>query len=96
MGLRDRVGKIDDSYQPRLWVSLAALVVLGAYVLYFIAANDDEVSVDFLFFEARTGLIWVILLSLAIGILAGVLLSQLYRKRSARSATPSSIRSGDS
>ena len=81
MGVRDRVGKIDDSYQPRLWLSLGGLVLLAAYVIYFVVANDDDVSVDFLFFEARTGLIWVILLALAIGIVGGVLLSQLYRRR---------------
>jgi uncharacterized integral membrane protein len=96
MRLRDRAGKIDESYQPRLWLILGALVLLAAYVIYFVVANDDDVSVDFLFFDTRTGLIWVILLALAIGLLAGVLLSQLYRRRSARSATPSSIRSGDS
>ena len=47
------------------------------------AANNDRVSVKFLFFDATTGLIWVILLSLAIGVVAGLLLSQLYRRRSA-------------
>lgn len=81
MGLRDRVRDVDESFQPRLWLVLGGLVVLVAYVIYFIVANDDEVSVDFLFFSARTGLIWVILLCLAIGILGGMLLSQLYRRR---------------
>ena len=81
MSVRDRVGRIDESYQPRLWLILGALVLLAAYVIYFVVANDDDVSVDFLFFEARTGLIWVILLALAIGIVGGVLLSQLYRRR---------------
>jgi uncharacterized integral membrane protein len=97
MGLRDRADKIDDTYQPRLWFVIGGLVAVAAYVLYFIAANDDEVSVKFLFAEATTSLIWVILLSLALGLLAGILLSQLYRRRSsARRATPSEIRSGDS
>lgn len=96
MGLRDRAGRFDESHQPRLLVIIGALVLLAAFVIYFVVANDDDVSVDFLFFEATTGLIWVILLSLAIGIVAGVLLSQVYRRRSARSAMPSSTRSGDS
>jgi uncharacterized integral membrane protein len=97
MRLRGRTGKIDETYQPRLWVTIAVLGLLLAYVIYFIAANDDEVSVKFLFAEAETSLIWVILLCLAIGIAAGVLLSQLYRRRrSASSATPSEIRAGDS
>jgi len=96
VALRDRTRKLDESYQPRLWLVLGGLGLLVAYVLYFVLANDDEVSVDFLFFDATTGLIWVILLSLAIGLVAGLLLSQLYRRRSASTATPSATRSGDS
>jgi uncharacterized integral membrane protein len=97
MRLRGRSGKIDETYQPRLWITIVVLGLLLAYVIYFVAANDDEVSVKFLFADAETSLIWVILLCLAIGIAAGVLLSQLYRRRSsASSATPSEIRSGDS
>jgi uncharacterized integral membrane protein len=97
MGLRDRTSRINESYQPKLWLTLGALVLVIAYVLYFVAANDTEVSVKFLFFEATTSLIWVILFSVVLGLLAGVLLSQLYRRRRAASrATPSEIRSGDS
>ena len=97
MRLRGRRGKLDETYQPRLWITIVLLGLLLAYVIYFVAANDEEVSVQFLFVEADTSLIWVILLSLAIGLAAGVLLSQLYRRRSsASSATPSEIRSGDS
>jgi uncharacterized integral membrane protein len=97
MGLRKRADRIDETYQARLWVIIGVLVALVAYVLYFVAANDDEVSVQFLVADARTSLIWVILLSLFLGVVIGVLLSQLYRRRrSASSVTPSSTRSGDS
>ena len=97
MGLRKRAGRIDETYQPKLWLIIGGLIAVAAYVLYFVAANDDEVSVKFLFFDATTSLIWVILFSLVLGIVAGLLLSQLYaRRRSARRATPSEIRSGDS
>jgi uncharacterized integral membrane protein len=96
MGLGNRTKKLDETYQPRLWITIAVLGLLLAYVIYFIAANDDQVSVKFLFAEAETSLIWVILLCLVLGIVAGVLLSQLYRRRSASSATPSPTRSGDS
>jgi uncharacterized integral membrane protein len=97
MRLRGRTGRIDETYQPRLWITIVVLGLLLAYVIYFIAANDDEVSVKFLFAEAETSLIWVILLCLAIGIAAGVLVSQLYRRRRPpSSATPSEIRAGDS
>ena len=101
MGLGKRAGKVDEDYQPRLWLTLVVLGLLLAYVLYFVAANDDQVSVSFLFFEATLGLIWVILLSVGIGLAGGLLLSQLYRRRAAtrRSAstpTPSATRAGDS
>ena len=97
MGLRNRATKVDESYQPKLWLILGGLILLVAYVLYLVAANDEEVSVKFLFFDATTSLIWVILFSLLLGLVAGVLLSQLYRRRrSASKPTPSAIRPGDS
>jgi uncharacterized integral membrane protein len=97
MGLRGRTKKIDESYQPRLWLTIGVLGLVLAYIIYFVAANDDEVSVKFLFAEAETSLIWVILLCLALGVVAGVLLSQIYRRRrSAITDTPSEIRSDDS
>jgi uncharacterized integral membrane protein len=77
----DRTKKLDETYQPKLWGTIVLLGLLIAYVIYFIAANDEEVAVQFLFFEAETSLIWVILLSLVLGVVVGVLLSQLYRRR---------------
>jgi uncharacterized integral membrane protein len=68
-------------WQPRLWVALVALVAIAGYVIGFIVANTHKVDVDFLFASPRTSLIWVILLSLAIGLVAGVLASQLYARR---------------
>ena len=73
--------EFDRTGRPRLWAILTTLALVVAYVIGFVVANDDEVDVNFLFTTARTSLIWVILLSLGIGVLAGVLLSQLYRRR---------------
>lgn len=87
------------SWQPRLWVTLGVLILIGAYLVAFVVGNDEEASVDFVFGEARTSLIWVILLSLLAGLVGGVLLSQLQQRRqrrsSARTETPSSISEGD-
>ena len=103
--------RFERTWQPRLWLSLGLLIVLAAYVIAFVVANDDEASVSFVFAEARTSLIWVILLSLLSGLIGGVLLSQLHARRQsfrretapdepysseARSDTPSSIDAGDS
>ena len=56
------------SWQPRLWLTLATLILIGAYLIAFVVGNDEEASVDFVFAEARTSLIWVILLSLLAGL----------------------------
>ena len=92
--------EFDRSWQPRLWIRVGALVLIGAYLIAFVAGNDQEASVDFVFGQARTSLIWVILLSLLAGLVGGVLLSQLHRRRQARRSdasveTPSPISDGD-
>ncbi len=109
MAARER--EFQRNWQPRLWLSLALLILLAAYVIAFVIGNTDEASVNFIFGEARTSLIWVILLSVLVGLIAGVLLSQVYRRRQAfrsiasssdpyssdaSSETPSSIADGDS
>ena len=73
--------EFDRSWQPRLWIRVGLLVLIGGYLIAFVAGNDKEASVDFVFGQARTSLIWVILLSLLAGLVGGVLLSQLSRRR---------------
>ena len=70
-----------ETFQPRLWLTIIALGLIVAYLIAFVAKNDAEVTVHFIFFTVRTSVIWLILLGLAIGIVAGVLLSQLERRR---------------
>ncbi len=76
------------------------LILIGAYLIAFVVGNDEKASVDFVFGEARTSLIWVILLSLLAGLVGGVLLSQLHRRRQTRRSeasveTPEPISDGD-
>jgi uncharacterized integral membrane protein len=98
--------EFDRSWQPRLWVTLGLLILIGAYLIAFVVGNDEEASVNFVFAKAKTSLIWVILLSLLAGLLGGVLLSQLHRRRQTRKSnqllksetsveTPESISEGD-
>ncbi len=109
--MESREREFERNWQPRLWLTLALLVLLAAYVIAFVIGNADETSVNFIFAEATTSLIWVILLSLLVGLLAGVLLSQLHRRRyysrridddgyeessEASTEMPSSIADGDS
>ena len=70
-----------ETFQPRLWLSVLGLVLIGAYVVAFIAENNKRVTVHFVLFSAETSVIWVILFTLAIGIVGGLLLSQLERRR---------------
>jgi uncharacterized integral membrane protein len=90
----------ERSWQPRLWIRLGLLILIGAYLIAFVVGNDEEASVDFVFGEARTSMIWVILLSLLAGLVGGVLVSQLAARRHARRSAertemPSSISDGD-
>lgn len=77
-----RRGKqVSETWQPKLWLVLVALLLVAGYLFAFAVKNDDEVNVDFVVGSAQTSVIWMILLSLVLGLVAGVLLSQLYRRR---------------
>lgn len=71
-------------WQPRLYAKLLILAVVIAYVVGFVLENDKHVKVRFVFGSSRVSLIWLILLSLALGLVGGMLLSQLYRHRHRR------------
>jgi uncharacterized integral membrane protein len=83
-----RFGRIDEErireWQPRLWAKLLLLVAAGVYLIAFVIENSRQVHLHFVLVTATVSLIWLILLSAAIGLLAGVLLSQLYRRRGRR------------
>ena len=70
-----------DEWQGRLWVLLVGLFLLALYVIAFVVKNDDRIDIDFVLFTATVSLIWEIVFILALGVLGGVLLSQLYRRR---------------
>jgi uncharacterized integral membrane protein len=67
-------------WQPRFWARLLGLLAIAVYVIAFILENRKKVHLHFVFFTATVSLIWLILLSLAIGLVAGALLKQLYRR----------------
>jgi uncharacterized integral membrane protein len=68
-------------WQPRFWAKLIGLVLIACYVIAFIIENHKNVHLHFVVFTARVSQIWLILLSLGIGVLAGALLGQLSRRR---------------
>jgi uncharacterized integral membrane protein len=74
----------EREWQPRLWLKLLLLLATLAYAIAFVLENRKEIGLHFVFATAQVSLIWLILLSIALGLLGGVLLSQLYRRRRRR------------
>ena len=81
--------EVADRWQPRLYARLIVLGLLIAYAIAFILENRKQVSVHFVLATARVSLVWLILLALGVGLLGGILLAQLERRRRRRSHEPS-------
>jgi uncharacterized integral membrane protein len=77
---------MNEQWQPRLYARWIVLALVVAYVIAFILENGKHVKVKFVFHATSVSLIWVILLSIALGAVGGILLSQLERRRRSRSA----------
>jgi len=82
-------GEVSDRWQPRLYLRLIVLGLLVAWAIAFVLENRTQVSVHFVLGTARVSLVWVILLALGVGLLGGILLAQLERRRRRRSHEPS-------
>ena len=80
-GFAARLEEKRQTYQPGLWSRLIAVAAIGIYALLFVVLNTPHVKVRFVFASTCVSLIWVILLSLGVGVALGVLLSQLHRRR---------------
>lgn len=77
--------EVADRWQPRLYVRLIVLGLLVAYAIAFVLENRTQVNVHFVLATARVSLVWLILLALGVGLLGGILLAQLERRRRRRS-----------
>ncbi len=73
--------RLEREWQAKLWLRILVLAAVAAYAIAFVLENRKQVDVHFVFFTASVSLIWLILLSIGLGIVAGMLLSQLYRRR---------------
>jgi uncharacterized integral membrane protein len=83
-GLTARLEENRQTFQPALWGQLVVIGLVGLYALLFVVLNTRHVKVSFVFAWTRVSLIWVILLSLGVGLVLGVLSSQLHRHRQRR------------
>jgi uncharacterized integral membrane protein len=72
---------LPSTWQPLLYARIALLLLVIAYAVAFVVQNTGQIRIDFVFSTAKVRLIWEILLLLAIGLVGGILLSQLYRHR---------------
>jgi uncharacterized integral membrane protein len=80
--------EVADRWQPRLYVRLIILGLLVAYAIGFVLENRGQVHVHFVLASAHVSLVWLILLALGVGLLGGILLGQLERRRRRRSHEP--------
>jgi uncharacterized integral membrane protein len=85
-----------STWQPLLYTKIAVLLLVIAYAVAFVVQNTDQIRIDFVFSTAKVRLIWTILLLLAIGLVGGILLSQLYRHRRRAQLAKKSGKSRDS
>ncbi len=84
-----------STWQPLLYLKITLLLLVIGYSAVFVVKNSREIRVHFVFATAKVRLIWEILLLLAIGIVGGVLLSQLYRHRRRSQLAKKSRKAGD-
>ena len=85
-----------STWQPVLYAKIVVLLVVIAYAVAFVVQNTDQIRIDFVFSTAKVRLIWTMLLLLAIGLIGGILLSQLYRHRRRLRLSQKSGKSRDS
>jgi uncharacterized integral membrane protein len=65
----------------KLWAALGLLALVVAYVIAFIVENSRKVTIHWIFGSSNSSVIWLIVVNLLIGVAAGLLISQLYRRR---------------
>ncbi|HEX6763425.1 MAG TPA: LapA family protein [Gaiellaceae bacterium] len=65
-------------------VKLVVIGLVALFAILFIVQNTKETKVDFVFGSAHVSVIWVIVLSIALGFALGTLLPQLRRRRRGR------------
>ena len=85
-----------STWQPLLYTKIVVLLIVIAYAIAFVVQNTDQIRIDFVFSTAKVRLIWTMLLLLAIGLIGGILLSQLYRHRRRAQLAQKSGKSRDS
>ena len=77
-------GKSDDGLN---WKAIL-LVVVAIYAVIFLILNSNEVKISFVFFNARTSLIFLVLLSMGIGAVLALFGPAWWRRRQRQKQGP--------
>jgi uncharacterized integral membrane protein len=85
-----------STFQPWLYLKIGLLLIVIAYAIGFVVKNTRQIKIDFVFGDANVRVIWTILLLLAIGMVSGMLISQLYRHRRRAKLAKQGRKPGDS
>jgi len=70
-----------STWQPWLYVKIGLLLLLIVWGIAFVVENNKQINVHFVLATAKVNQLWAMLLLFAVGLIGGVLLSQLYRHR---------------
>jgi uncharacterized integral membrane protein len=83
--------RLREGPEQGVYVLLGVAAVALLYVVGFVVSNSESVPVDFVLFTARASLIWVIVIPLLIGGVAGYALARMRGRAQAerRTAQPS-------
>ena len=85
-----------STFQPWLYIKIGLLLIVIVYAIAFVVKNTRQIKIDFVFSDANVRVIWTILLLLAIGMVSGMLISQLYRHRRRAKLAKQGRKPGDS
>jgi uncharacterized integral membrane protein len=77
----------EGAWQPQLWSKIIVLGLIVGYGVALVVANSNKVKISFLITSVKVSLVWLILLCFAIGLLSGVLVSQMHRHRKTTQAS---------
>ncbi|MGE5274728.1 MAG: hypothetical protein ACM3QU_13345 [Verrucomicrobiota bacterium] len=82
---RPREGDLGEdrpsTWQPWLYIKIGLLLILIVWGIAFVVENNKQINVHFVLGTARVNQLWAMLLLFAVGLVGGVLLSQLHRHR---------------
>jgi uncharacterized integral membrane protein len=79
---KKRGAEFEEQWQPKLWSKIIILTVVGLYGIALIVANGKQVAhISLLVDKVQVSTIYLVLACFLVGLVCGVLSSQLYRHR---------------